>query len=130
MSTETDYAPIKVHVASSDVGPGEQSGKKAVFCRAYTVVLTSAITTEAILELDPKRLYALVAAGGNDVIINTSKGEAQNVANTTTGLPNPIGFYLSAGFTVPTKLPGGQKWYASAAAYPAQVTVLVVSEAD
>jgi hypothetical protein len=125
---------VRVHVESMTpdafTGMSAPRPRKKVFCRPYTVVLTSTITTETILDENDKRLYALVAAGGNDVIINNSKAEAQNEANTTSGLPNPIGFYLSAGFTTPTKIPGGQKWYATAAAYPAQITVLCVEEED
>lgn len=121
---------VRVHLASSDVpaGGAQPAAKRRVSCRPYTVVLTSTNPTQTILDLDGKRAYALLQAGGYDVVINNSHAEAQNSANTTSGLPGPIGMVLTCGNTAPTKVPGGEHWYATAAQYPAQVTVLVVQE--
>ena len=129
---ETDYKPIKVHVESVSA---EASGsvpaarpRKRRSGRPYTVVLTSTNPVQTILDLDDKRVYALVQAGGFDVVINNNLGEAQNAANQVSGLPDPIGMVLSCGNTVPTRIDGGQRWWAAAAQYPAQVTVLAVQE--
>ncbi len=132
-----DRPVIDVRVA--DVADGVQLGpppapargrRKRITTRAFTVVLTAATPVDTILPADPARLYALVQAGGADVVINNNKGEAQNVANQAAGLPAPIGMVLPYGNTVPTKIPGGDRWWAAAAVYPAQITVLVVQEAD
>ena len=121
---------VRVHVASSDVslGGSERPAKKRVGCRPYTVVLTSTNPVQTILDGDDSRVYALVQAGGFDVVINNSLGEAQNAANQVSGLPDPIGMVLSCGNTAPTRIDGGQRWWAAAAQYPAQVTVLAVQE--
>jgi len=130
MSTDTDYKPINVHVASSDValGGSERTARKRTGCRPYTVVLTSTNPVQTILDGDPSRVYALVQAGGYDVVINNSNGEINNAANQVSGLPDPVGMVLSCGNTAPTRIPGGERWWAAAAEYPAQVTVLVVQE--
>ena len=130
MSTDTDYEPVKVHVASAAPGAlnGTATRRKRASCRPYTVVLTSTNPVQTILDLDDSRSYALVQAGGFDVVINNSNGEAQNAANQVSGLPDPVGMVLSCGNTAPTRIPGGERWWAAAAEYPAQVTVLVVQE--
>lgn len=131
MSVETALEAIKVHVESAAPGvlsPAAQPARPVIGCRAYTVVLTSSNPVQTILDFDDKRVYALVQAGGNDAVVNTNYGEIGNAANQASGLPNPVGMILPAGNTVPTKIPGGQRWWAAAAEYPAQVTVLVVQE--
>lgn len=130
MSIETAIEAIKVHVESA--APGVLAPAPAapprLGCRPYTVVLTADNPVQTILDLDDKRVYALIQAGGYDCVINNSNGEASNSANQVPGLPNPVGMVLTAGNTAPTKIPGGQRWWAAAAQYPAQVTVLVVQE--
>lgn len=131
MSIETALEAIKVHVESVSpgvLGPAAPAARPVIGCRAYTVVLTSTNPVQTILDADDKRVYALVQAGGNDCVINNNNGEAQNAANQASGLPNPLGMILTSGNTGPTKIPGGQRWWAAAAAYPTQVTVLVVQE--
>lgn len=130
---ETDQPVVRVHVASADVQLGGQApapARRRIGCRPSTVVLTSTTPVQTILDANPKRAYALVQAGGFDVVISNSKGEAENQANQVAGLPNPIGMVLSYGNTMPTKIPGGERWYAAAAQYPAQVTILAVLEED
>jgi hypothetical protein len=128
------YAPVRVHITGSDLGgsgqPSPPGPRAQVHCRPYTVVLTSTQPVRSILDLDARRRYALVQAGGSNVIISNSKSEAENTANQAAGQPNPIGMVLPYGNTTPTKIPGGEHWYAAAASFPAQVTVLVVMEAD
>lgn len=127
--TET-YEPVSVRVSNLAELAGQPAPSKRIGCRAYTVVLTANTPVQTILDADAKRKYALVQAGGFDVVISNNNGEAQNAANQVTGLPNPIGMVLSNGNTVPTKIPGGDRWYAAAAQYPAQITVLAVLEGD
>ena len=120
--------PVRVHVASSDVPMASRSRK--LVSHFGTVVLTAAIPADDLLPLDPKRVYALVQAGGNNAVICESLAEAQNAANQATGLPNPIGYVLPVGNTQPTKIPGSQRMWCAAAAYPTQVTWVAVQEAD
>jgi hypothetical protein len=124
----TDITPVPVHVTGTDV-PLQQAAPPSpvIGCRPYTVVLTAAQPVQEILALDGKRVYALVQAGGNDAVISNNYAEIGNAANVVAGLPNPIGMVLPYGNTVPTKIPGGQRWWAAAAAYPTQVTVLAVA---
>jgi hypothetical protein len=126
-----DVQPVPVHVTGVDEGlalAGAAPPRRPVGCRAYTVVLTATSPVQEILALDDKRAYALVQAGGNQAVINNNFAEISNAANQVAGLPNPVGMMLPFGNTVPTKIPGGQRWWAAAAAYPTQVTVLVVQE--
>jgi hypothetical protein len=123
----TAVQPIPVHVTGADVQL-QQASSPVIGCRAHTVVLTSTNPVQEILGWDDKRVYALVQAGGNDAVINNSYAEIGNGANVAPGLPNPVGMVLPYGNTVPTKIPGGQRWWAAAAAYPTQVTVLEVQE--
>jgi hypothetical protein len=127
----TGVEPVPVHVTGIDEGlalAGAAPPPRRAGCRPYTVVLTAAVPVDTILDLDAKRAYALVQAGGNDVVISNNRTEAYNAANQVAGLPNPIGMVLPSGNTAPTKIPGGDRWWAAAAAYPTQVTVLVVQE--
>lgn len=122
-------APVPVHVTGA--APGVQLGGRAarrVGCRPYTVVLTAANPVQEILGLDAKRAYALVQAGGNDAVISNNNAEISAPVNQVAGLPAPIGMVLPYGNTAPTRIPGGERWWAAAAAYPTQVTVLVVQE--
>ena len=130
--TTGDVQPVPVHVTGIDeglaLGAAQPPRRRRVGCRAYTVVLTAASPVQEILGLDPKRAYALVQAGGNQAVINNNYAEIGNAANIAAGLPAPVGMLLPNGNTAPTKIPGGDRWWAAAAAYPAQVTVLVVQE--
>ena len=129
--TQQTVQPVPVHVTGIDEGlalAGAAPPRRPVGTRAYTVVLTATNPVQEILALDGKRAYALVQAGGNDAVINNSYAEISNAANQVATLPNPVGMVLPYGNTVPTKIPGGQRWWAAAAAYPTQITVLVVQE--
>lgn len=126
-----EIQPVSVHVTSIDAGvlqPPAAAPSPVIGCRPYTVVLTSSVPVDTILDRDPKRAYALVQAGGNNVVISNNKTEAFAKENLVAGLPNPSGMVLPFGNTTPTKIPGGDRWWAAAAAYPAQITVLVVQE--
>jgi len=127
----TDVQPVPVHVTGIDEGlalAGAAAPRRRVGCRAYTVVLTAASPVQEILALDGKRAYALVQAGGNQAVINNNFAEINNAANVAAGLPAPVGMMLPYGNTTPTRIPGGERWWAAAAAYPTQVTVLAVQE--
>lgn len=126
--------PVPVHVTSIDAqvqlgqAPAAAPPRPRIGCRPYTVVLTSNNPVLPILDWDDKRVYALVQAGGNDAVISNNKSEAYSAANQVATLPSPIGMVLPYGNTAPTKIPGGEQWWAAAAAYPTQITVLVVQE--
>jgi hypothetical protein len=126
---EMQPIPVTVHGVSAEVSAtlgAPPPRTRTVSCRPYTVVLTSDQPVAEILAWDDTRLYALVQAGGSDVVINNSKAEALAPQNQAAGLAAPIGMILPYGNTTPTKIPGGRQWFAAAAAYPAQVTVLAV----
>lgn len=127
-----DLVPVPVHVTGVADGvtlgqaPAPRRGRTG--CRTYTVVLTAAQPVAEILALDPARVYALVQAGGNDTVISNSFAEISAAANQAAGLPAPVGMVLPFGNTTPVKIPGPDRWWAAAAAYPALVTVLAVME--
>ena len=125
-----EVKPVDVHLASADPGVLQPAAapRPRIGCRTYTVVLTSTSPVDTILDQDDKRSYALVQAGGNDAVISNNKTEAFAKENLVAGLPTPIGMVLPFGNTAPTKIPGGDRWWAAAAAYPTQITVLVVQE--
>lgn len=126
-----DYQPISVHVASAEPGvmPGAAKGKRRVMI-SYTRVLTEAVPFDEILPQDESRICAWAQAGGANVVISTSQGQAGDPNNQVSGLPYPNGFVLPSTNTAPTPIEGIQRTFATAAAYPAQVTIMVVREAS
>lgn len=95
---------------------------------AYTVVVATdpavGAPYEQLLPLDPLRVRATVWATTTDAVICHSLGQAQDPANSTTGVPNPAGAYLPTG--LPIVIHGGQQmWAAATAATASQISVIV-----
>lgn len=128
MTETANDTPIGVHIKSSDVGLGG-GGRKQHRVVFMTETLTTTRPVGELLGYAKTRLYTLMQAGGNNVVI-ADKSSAQNPANQVSGLPNPQGMVLPYTNTAPTKIPGGQELWAAAAAYPAQITMAVVYETD
>ena len=130
MSTELTVAPVPVLLTNPEALAGVRTDKRRPRRQMTfrTINLTAASPVQVLLGADPARLYALVQAGGNSVVLTTSQGEAQDPNNVVANIPNPEGFVLTAGNTVPVKLEGVQPVYASANAFPSQVTMIVVHE--
>lgn len=94
----------------------------------YTVLLSADTPAAQVLRPDPNRVIAYVQAGGADVVLCKSKGEAQaNTSDPTYAAPN--GALLPFGNTCPTPLDTTGEVWAGGATYPAQVSVIVVTEA-
>ena len=127
MTETANDKPIGVHVTGSDValGGGRRKGRRTIF---ITRNITAAEPTIQLLNFNATRLYVLMQAGGYNCVIATDKGTAQNAANQTAGQPNPIGLVLTAGNTGMTKIEGTSELWATAAQYPAQITMAVCFE--
>jgi hypothetical protein len=96
------------------------------------IVMTRNITAaNPIIELvpyDTNRLYVLVQVGGNNCVICTDKSQAQDPFNQVAGVPDPVGFLLSAGNTRPVKIEGCQRMFAVGNTYPTQLTWIAIHE--
>ena len=120
-----DYAPVRVHVASSDVLPAEHRTPELVIT-TRTLVLTSTRPIDEIA-LDPGRVYAIVQVFGNTAVLCTSLTQAQDPANAVTGLPNPNGSLLTVGQVIPLKAVN-HFWF-TAAAFPTQISLIIAHKA-
>lgn len=116
------YAPVRVHVESSDVPPAAAAPPEQLIITTRTLVLTSARPIDEIA-LDPGRVYAIVQVFGNTAVLCTSLTQAQDPANAITGLPNPSGALLTAGQIIPVKAIN-HLWF-TAAAFPTQISLII-----
>lgn len=126
MSEPIEPPIVRVHLAGSDVPFGRRRAERRL--TTFTKVITAAAPVADLLPYDPGRIIARVQALDNDVIVTTSFGEAQDVANTTVGQPFANGLVVAKANPFPWPLDGAQRMWATAAAYPARITVAVVHE--
>src|ERR1700734_3423469 len=68
--------------------------------KVITKNLTAATPIIDLAPYDETRLYVLVQAGGNNIVICTDLSQAQDPVNQVAGVPNPNGMLLTAGNTV------------------------------
>lgn len=129
MSDETRPA-VRVHIGSSDVplgAPAPARRRRSVTFR--TIVLSSDVPVDQVMQPDPNRVIAYVQAGGADVVLTKSKGDAQ--ANTRdASYSAPVGTLLPFGNTVPYPLETNDEVWVGSAVYPAQVSVTIVTESQ
>lgn len=122
--------PVPVHVASVADGLGPAPRRRLRAVSLYTVVLTADEPAKQVLQPDPNRVIARVQAGGNNVVLARTKGDAQAAANTgDVTLARPNGMLLPYANATPYPLETTGEVWAAAAAYPAQVAVSVITEA-
>lgn len=128
-AAEAEYPPVRVHLVKDDTAAAPPSPprrpRRGVQFR--TIVLTTTAPVRNILGYEPARAYVLVQALGNDVVLAPTEALAQTAADETASTPNPDGFLLSHANTVPVRLDTTEAMWASAAAYPAQVTIAIIS---
>jgi hypothetical protein len=136
MSDVEQMPAIPVHLASA--GPGVQLGgghaprprprRRPLF---RTVVLTADNPYVQLFGIDENRLCAYVQAGGNDAVLCSSKSQAQKPANISDAtLAAPDGTLLPYGNAAPYPLETTEEVWVAAAAYPTQVTVTVITNAE
>jgi len=125
----SDIEPVHVHVASSDVPLGQApAGQRERIVTFYTLTFDSSRTVHQVLRPDPNRVIAYVQAGGANIVLARTKGDAQaNTADATYSQPN--GTLLPYGNTVPYPLATTSEVWAASAVYPAQLAVTVITEA-
>jgi hypothetical protein len=128
---DTQLAPVPVHVdnlhelmagAASPVRHKVRQGK------AITKNLTAAIPVIDVAPYDETRLYILMQVGGNNIVLCTDLSQAQDPNNQVATVPNPDGFLLTAGNTLPYKIEGCGRLWAVGNSYPAQLTMWFVHE--
>jgi hypothetical protein len=122
-------SPVPVKLTNPEAlggaGPRKRRVKQITF-RTRNLTATSPIAH--LCAYDETRLYILIQAGGNNVVLCTDISEAQDPANQVAGIPNPNGFVLTAGNTNPIPVPGCQPIWAVGNTYPSQVTWITVHE--
>lgn len=128
--TTPDTPAVRVHVVGMNEGlvtapPRRRRLRNAV---VQTYNLTALHPIHHFLPYDTNRLYALVQAGGSNVVVCTDLSQAQDPANQVAGVPNPNGYLLTAGNTVPVKIEGCQNMWVVANTYPSQLTWIAIHE--
>ena len=128
---DTQLHPVTVHVdnihelaagAASPVRHKVRQGK------AITKNLTAGTPIIDVAPYDETRVYILMDVGGNNIVLCTDLSQAQDPANVIATIPNPNGFVLTAGNTVPYKIEGCGRMWAVANAFPSQLTMWFVHE--
>lgn len=124
---------VRVHlVADSTRQPESSRPPRRMTVRYRTVVLTAQQTTAVVAGTEPHRrkIVALVS-GSNDVYLTDSEASALAVVNAGTGGGLDTSFLLSHANPVPVPYESTEQVYAAAIAYPATLSVMIVSaEAD
>jgi hypothetical protein len=123
-----DIEAVQVHIKSSEVPfVAAHPQRRPQAPNFFTIVLTSIEPVKQILPPDPKRIIAYVQAGGFNVVLTTTKGDAQHNTSDPT-YATPTGMVLPYGNTAPYPLPTTGEVWAASASYPAQVTVTTITE--
>jgi hypothetical protein len=96
---EPEIIPVPVVLANAEALAGAVTGTRKRYRKAVmprTIVLSAANPVLPLLGQDLSRLYALVEAFGNDVVLCESLSQANDPFNDVAGLPNPQGYLLKA----------------------------------
>jgi hypothetical protein len=95
----------------------------------YTLTFDSSRTVHQVLRADPNRVIAYVQAGGANIVLTKSKGDAQsNVSDATYAQPH--GLLLPYANAAPYPLDTTSEVWAGCASYPAQLAVTVITWAQ
>lgn len=126
MYDEFEPIPVVVHNAADfPVAAPKQKKHKDVTYR--TIVLTAANPVRPIFVGDLSRELVIIQAFGNDVVLCESQSKAEDAANSVATLPNPEGYLLSHSNTAPTYLPTTDLTWATAQAFPAQISITLIN---
>ena len=128
--------PVDVHVVSANEGvmipaPGRRLRNAVTLTRNMTAAGTNPGPVIDLVPYDTNRLYILVqATGSNNIVICTDLSQAQDPANQVPGIPNPNGYLLAAGSTMPmpVRIEGCQRLWAVGNTFPSQVTWISIHE--
>jgi len=124
--------PVRLHPQDLAALAGHlKSGKCHYDITFRTIVLTAGGVGYSIRPLcaaDPSREYLMVQAFTNDVVLCETQSRAQDAANAVAGLPNPEGYLLWHTNVMPTRIDSSDLIWIAAAAFPAQVTVMLVNK--
>lgn len=132
--------PVLVTVANPEALIPASLKKEHRVIMPRTIVLTAPATgspavgtsIRPLCAADLSREGIIVSAVTNDVVLCMSQSEAQDVANSTAGIPNPQGFLLKASTTTlaypPLWIPTTDLIWAVAQSFPAIVSVIMVNK--
>lgn len=126
--TDHDPGPVLVHLTGSDVPlTPQQKSRAARRSLLFTLTFSALTPFRQVCGPDPCRVRLLVQAGGADVVLCKSQGEAQ--ANTgDPAYAAPTGMLLPFGNAGPWPLDTTDELWAAAAVYPAQLAVTIITE--
>jgi hypothetical protein len=120
VSDAQEIMPVPVHLVADDTK--QQHLPPHMDVRTYTIVITAANPVPEVLPQDRTREYAVLQALDNQVVLCSTKADAQQPGNSVVGLPNPAGAVLATGIAIPVK--GTSHMRLAAAVYPSRVSVI------
>jgi hypothetical protein len=120
--------PIPVHlVADSTKTPETPKGPRRTAVRYRTVTLSAGSPVQVVAGTEPYRKGMVVRATTNDVYLCESQAEALAVVNAQTGGGLDTAYLLPHIDTAPTSYESTEQVYAAAIAYPAVLSVIIIS---
>jgi hypothetical protein len=116
------YDPVAVRMvgAVSTTTDADQYGTYV------TVVVSTTVNPVAlVLPYDPMRQYAYLYSVDQDIVIATTKEQAESASNQVTSVPGPQGAYLPHGTWTPAIRHNDPVWVAATSATATRVTVMI-----
>ncbi len=128
--TSAQIEPVPVRLTNAELRAGAASPirHKVRQLKVITKNLTATVPIIDVAPYDETRLYVLVQAGGNNIVLCTDISQAQDPVNQVAGVPNPNGLLITAGNTIPWKLEGCQRMWAVGNTFPSQLTMAFLHE--
>lgn len=129
---EIEYEPVPVIITNTEAIKGPLPLKKIITTVGVTAILpalTGGVSYIDLLPYDTSRLFALVYADTNPVVICDSLGQAQDPANSVANIPNPNGFFLAANKD-PIQIPGSSRLWVAGPTPGTRISVLVVHQTE
>jgi hypothetical protein len=128
MAVRTSPAPVEAYepVAIRIVGPVSTTTDADQYGTYVTVVVSTTINPVAlVLPYDPMRQYAYLYSVDQDIVIATTKEQAESSANQVSSVPGPQGGYLPKTTWTPPIRHNDPVWVAATSSTPTRVTVLI-----
>jgi hypothetical protein len=127
---DTQLQPVKVELTNPELlaGAAHPVRRKVRQLKVITKNLTATQPIIDVAPYDETRLYILMQVGGNNIVLSTDLSQAQDPANQVATLPSPNGLVLTAGNTIPYKIEGCNRMWATGNSYPCQLTMAFVHE--
>jgi hypothetical protein len=122
-----ELTPIPVRIVDrSDLAASARKVHRDVTYR--TIVLSALNPVRPVFAQDLSRMLVIVQAFGNDVVLCETQSKAEDPANSVAGLPNPEGYLLAKANAGPTYLPATDLSWATAASFPAMITICLINK--